>query len=98
MKNATNVASLVMADVKKAITKIKETSDYTGIHSVYSGFWSYERNKHSLSKEEMVEVMGLLVEKKLIEQTFAKGGYMIYLYGEAPEVTDKGAKFGKLLA
>lgn len=87
-----------MKDVVKAIANTKKTTEYTGIHSVYSGFWSYERNKHGLSKEDMASVMEYLVSKNLIEQRFAKGGYMIYLHGEAPEVQDKGAKFGKLLA
>ncbi|MFZ2055179.1 MAG: hypothetical protein WAU81_13415 [Candidatus Aminicenantales bacterium] len=73
--------------VKQAILKLR-TGNYKGIHSVYSGFNDAFRKYYP--GVDPVETTNQLAKENKIIVIPRKGGVMLYLPGEAPQVTTKG--------
>jgi len=69
--------------VKKAILKLR-TGNYRGIHSVYSGFNEAFRTYYD--GVNPVEITTKLAEEKKIIIMPVKGGVMLYLPDDAPQV------------
>jgi hypothetical protein len=72
--------------VKQAILKLR-TGDYKGIHSVYSGFNDAFRKYYPGINP--VEITNQLAKENKIAVVPRKGGVMLYLPDEAPQVTTK---------
>ena len=73
--------------VKQAILKLR-TGNYKGIHSVYSGF--NEAFRKYYPSVDPVEITNQLAKENKITVIPRKGGVMLYLPGEVPQVTSKG--------
>lgn len=72
--------------VKKAITEGRNGSK--GIHSVYSGF--NEAFRTYFDGANPVDATAELVRKGVLVVQLRRGGAMLYLKGEEPEVKGKG--------
>lgn len=73
--------------VKQAILKLR-TGDYKGIHSVYSGFNDAFRKYYP--GVNPVEITNQLAKENKIAVVPRKGGVMLYLPDEVPQVSSKG--------
>lgn len=69
--------------VKKAILKLR-TGNYKGIHSVYSGF--NEAFRKYYDGVNPVEITNKLAKKRKIVIRPVKGGVMLYLPEDAPQM------------
>jgi hypothetical protein len=69
--------------VKQAILKLR-TGDYKGIHSVYSGFNDAFRKYYP--GVDPVEITNQLAKRNKITVIPRKGGVMLYLPDEAPQI------------
>jgi hypothetical protein len=70
--------------VRLAIAKLR-LENYKGIHSVYSGF--NEAFKTYFEGVNPIEVTGRLADEGKITLRPVKGGVMLYLPGEGPEMS-----------
>jgi hypothetical protein len=96
MAKTQTVAEAIMADIMKAVANTKAGPDgYKGFHSVFSGFWTYERSKHNLTGDELSDILKALTKEGKIAQRGVKGGYLIFLAADASQ--DSGKRFEKLL-
>lgn len=73
--------------VKKAIVSLRKEG-YSGIHTVYSGFNA--AFKKYFTNDNPIEVTNRLAQEGKIVLRPAKGGVMLYLPEEAPNVKDIG--------
>jgi hypothetical protein len=73
--------------VKQAIVKLR-TGNYKGIHSVYSGFNDAFRKYYP--GVDPVKVTNQLAQENKIRVIPRKGGVMLYLPGETPQMETKG--------
>ena len=81
--------------VLKAIRNLRK-GGYKGIHTRYSGFNDAFRKQ--FGKDPVVTTKGM-AEKGVIQMRPCKGGTMIYLPGEMPEMAAKGDEaLAKILA
>ena len=70
--------------IKLAVTKLR-LENYKGIHSVYSGF--NEAFKTYFDGVNPIEVTDDLAKQGKIKMRPVKGGVMLYLPGEGPEMS-----------
>jgi len=70
--------------VRLAIAKLR-LENYKGIHSIYSGF--NEAFKTYFEGVNPIEVTGRLADEGKITLRPVKGGVMLYLPGEGPEMS-----------
>lgn len=70
--------------IKRAILKLR-TGNYKGIHSVYSGFNDPFRKYYD--GVNPVEITNKLAKKRKIVIRPVKGGVMLYLPEDAPQMT-----------
>jgi len=92
-----DVKKSIMADCFKAIKAVKKTKNQNCFHSVYSGFWTYQREKHGLQAEELSRVLKKIASDKTsgIYQRPCKGGYLIGLTADRKD--NSGKRFEDLL-
>lgn len=69
--------------VKQAILKLR-TGEYKGIHSVYSGF--NEAFKKYFDGEDPIKITNKLAKEGKLVIRPAKGGVVLYLQGDAPQI------------
>ena len=81
-----------MKFIKNAILKLRDMKKSNGIHSVYSGFNQAFRSYYN---EDPVKVVNDLAEEGIVEIQMRKGGVMLYIAGESPNVNNN--KAGKAL-
>ncbi|TAN40619.1 MAG: hypothetical protein EPN22_17220 [Nitrospirae bacterium] len=73
--------------IKKAIVTLRK-GNYKGIHTVYSGF--NEAFKKRFEGQDPIKVTTALANEKKIVIRPVKGGVMLYLPEEAPQLTSRG--------
>lgn len=83
-------AIVTLREVENAKARDKGRAESKGIHSVYSGFNSAFKAYFGKDSDP-VAASKSAVERGVIESAYRHGGAQLYLPGEAPEASDRGA-------